>query len=168
MNVYKQGRRRKLLTVHLHYNNPTLLEERASVWIHLPVYIARFSVLSTSCERLFLDVLAGWRLHGPGYKQVITQKRTKTTIIPQLKIKSQNDKCVTPIDLYAQKIIDMGSCWTNDYSMLKSTSNDLLARVKIAKIQQHFVVNTKVSLHNLLAKLQLQFKRRHTLVKNRI
>lgn len=54
--------------LHLHYNNPTRLEERASVWIDLPVYIARFSALSTSRAWLLSDVLAGCRSHGPGYK----------------------------------------------------------------------------------------------------
>ena len=57
MNVYKQGQRRYILT--LLYNNLTRLEERASVWIHLPVYIARFSASSTSRERMFSDMLAG-------------------------------------------------------------------------------------------------------------
>ena len=34
---------RQFRHLHLHYNNPARLEEQASVWIDLPVYIAWFS-----------------------------------------------------------------------------------------------------------------------------
>ena len=52
-------------SLHLHSNNPTHLKQRASVWIDLPVYVARFSawrmmVKLKLCDRLH-DLVGGVR-----------------------------------------------------------------------------------------------------------
>ena len=54
-----------LLTPTLQYSNTP--NGWALIWIDLPVYIVRFSMLSLSRVRLFSEVLLGCG-NGPGYK----------------------------------------------------------------------------------------------------
>ena len=64
--------------------------------------------------------------------------------------------------MQTKKNINMGSYWTNDYSRKKSTSDDLLARVKTG-IQNPaaFSGYLRASLQNLLDKVT------HILVRNK-